>query len=331
MAAQAGKKAGRDFVIIERGDWAVFAMMVVALVAVAVWAVWGTIETTVRSEGIIISAAGVREIQAPEPVVVEQLLVEEGDIVAVGDPVAKLDLPRLRTDIEEADQRLSDILDERRQVRERNKPAARGDGAVLGSSFDRGWQSYLEYLKHVAKKRREDLQDLQAQLDEHSTLESPHAGRVIQIVTFPGERAQPGEAIVVIEPTDAPLRLVAFVPQRGERPRKGAQVSILPSTVDPDEYGYVKGTVRSVSLTPQSRSAMMRFLHNEDVVNRLSQQGEPYRVEIEIERDEDTATGFAWTLGAGPSFRLPSGTLCSADIVVREVSPLALAFPSSNR
>lgn len=331
MADEERAGAARRFALIRRGDWAVGVTLVVVLSAAMVWAVWGEVETTVRSEGVIISAAGVREIQASEPVVVDRLLVEEGDIVEVGDPVAHLDLPLLRQEIEEADQRITDILDERRQVRERNKPAEADSREVFGSSFERGWQSYLKYLGSVAKKRREELQDLRAELAEQSVLESPYAGRVIQIETFPGERAQPGDAIVVIEPTSAPLRLVSFVPQRGERPREGARVTILPSTVDPDEYGYIEGTVRSVSLTPQSRSAMMRFLHNEDVVDRLSRQGEPYRVEIEFVPDETTATGFAWTLGSGPSFRLPSGTLCSADITVRRLSPISLAFPSLTR
>jgi HlyD family secretion protein len=72
---------------------------------------------------------------------------------------------------------------------------------------------------------------------------------------------------------------------------------------------------------------MTRLLGNEALVAKLMEQGPPIQVNVALERDPSTPTGYRWSSSHGPSLKISSGTLASGDVVVQEDPPFRLVIP----
>jgi HlyD family secretion protein len=125
------------------------------------------------------------------------------------------------------------------------------------------------------------------------------------------------------------LVAVLYVPpQEGKKVRAGLPVYLAPSTVKKEEYGYLRGTVRSVAEIPSSQEGMSKTLKNQQLVNQLAGHGAPFEVVVELERDAETPSGFRWTSSRGPSIDINTGTLTAAEVTVRQVRLISLLIPA---
>lgn len=71
-------------------SWLALVAAALLVVAVVIWTFWGTIPETCTVAGVISSSYGTNTLFSPVGGMVEELLVEEGDCVVVGTPVARL-------------------------------------------------------------------------------------------------------------------------------------------------------------------------------------------------------------------------------------------------
>ena len=60
------------------------------LLAALVWGVWGTIPTQAHGEGILLRQGGVSDLVSPANGQVAEVLVSVGDVIAKGQPVARI-------------------------------------------------------------------------------------------------------------------------------------------------------------------------------------------------------------------------------------------------
>jgi HlyD family secretion protein len=175
------------------------------------------------------------------------------------------------------------------------------------------------------------VQQAQAQLESARTLGSSAAvimstveGKVVSVRKQPGDLVAPGDIIAEVEAAggESTLQIVAFVPAAtGQRIQPGHPAQITVAGIRREEYGFLRGTVRSVSQyaeTPDAIAATMR-----DV--QISEAS--YRVLIEPTPDSATPTGYAWSTGTGPHTPIAGGTIVSVEVEVDQRAPISLVLP----
>src|SRR4029077_12893401 len=122
---------------------------------------------------------------------------------------------------------------------------------------------------------------------------------------------------------------VLFVPaSSGKRVQPGMVVQVAPSTVKREEYGAILGRVTWVADFPSTSRGMTRLLGNEALVNKLMTEGPPIQVDVALERDPSTPTGFRWSSSRGPAVKISSGTLADGSVVVSKDRPMRLVIPT---
>lgn len=176
------------------------------------------------------------------------------------------------------------------------------------------------------RQHRGQLALLEQQLQDESEVRSPYDGRVVEHLVDPGETVQPGQTILNIEFLDRPFKVFLFA-EEGKRIVAGMPVKLLPSGITAEEFGYFLGTVRSVSPTPLSPAGMTRILRNDALVSLFRGAGGAHLVEVEVQLDPSTPSGFAWTTRNGPDLQFGSGTVLFGMVTVRQQAPITLVIP----
>jgi HlyD family secretion protein len=173
------------------------------------------------------------------------------------------------------------------------------------------------------------VRELNAKLTENVSVVSSYAGRVLEILADRGDVVSPGSPILSVEVVSQELVAVLFVPaSAGKKVEPGMPVRVAPSTVKREEYGSILGRVTWVAEFPSTSRGMNRLLGNEDLVNKLMAEGPPIQVDVALERDPATPTGFRWSSSQGPSVKISSGTLAQGDVIVRADRPIRLVIPT---
>lgn len=173
-----------------------------------------------------------------------------------------------------------------------------------------------------------ELRERQARLAESSRVVAPRAGRVLELLVDRGDVVSPGTPIFNLEVMSEELMAVLFVPATaGKRIEPGMTARLSPSTVKREEYGAMLGKVVWVAEFPSTERGMTRLLGNEALVARLLEEGPPIQVNVALQRDPATPTGYRWSSSMGPSVKISSGTLASGTIVVRQERPISLLIP----
>jgi len=193
---------------------------------------------------------------------------------------------------------------------------------------DQQLDQQLEARQTAIRDLELEIKELEAKLGENVNVLSPYSGRVLEVLANRGDVVSPGTAILSLEVLSENLQAVLFVPaSAGKKVQKGMAVRISPSTVKREEYGSLLGKVTWVAEFPSTARGMTRLLGNEALVAKLMDQGPPIQVNVELERDPATPTGYRWSSSRGPSLKISSGTLATGDVVVQEDPPFRLVIP----
>lgn len=166
--------------------------------------------------------------------------------------------------------------------------------------------------------------------NESTLVYSPYDGRVLEIRLSENALINAGVAMLTIEQTGISNEIEARVyitPQDGKKIKINMDVQISPSTVKPEEFGFMLGKVRSVSQFPSSADTAMNDLRNDSLVKTLFQDGSPITMRADLMHTNATSSGYKWSSPKGPETKIESGTLCSATITVRKDRPIGLVIP----
>jgi multidrug resistance efflux pump len=155
-------------------------------------------------------------------------------------------------------------------------------------------------------------------------------GRVDSVVVERGMLVSRGQNVAVVKVRQEPLEAFVFVSgEDGKQLKKGMNVQVAPSTVKAEQYGYIRGKVISVSQFPVTEDEMFLLLENQSLVDALRTENAQLRVDVKLQKDPSTPSGFGWSSSQGPPFEITRGTLCTANFVLGEERPLDLVLPSS--
>ena len=210
-------------------------------------------------------------------------------------------------------------------------------------------QSFL--LQEEQRKQKNELNLLGLQVDEAARevallaaqdassmqIRSVFAGRVVEIKAQNGMVLSMGSNILTLERsvgnTEAaaaeirlPLVALVFVDAaQGKLLHVGMPVEITPTNVKRQEFGFIRSAISTVSNFPSSSLGIQQLLQNPSVVKELTGEKVPAQFQATLLTRADGA--YAWSGAARQPPVVRSGSMCAAEIVVRQRAPYEYVWP----
>ncbi len=187
--------------------------------------------------------------------------------------------------------------------------------------------------QRIAQEARR-VEQLEETFETNSKIRSPHSGRVVEVLTDDGVVVNLGTPLFKVKnelniQEDDKLRGILYVAaQDGKKIKAGMEALVVPSTVQPQEHGFMKAKVTYVSEFPVTQQGMMTSMKNDQLVQGLLALGAPFEVYVEFEEDPEAFSGYKWTSSGGPEIAINAGTSCSGNITVREAPPIVMVIPA---
>ena len=230
----------------------------------------------------------------------------------------------------ELEDRRDNLVSTQQKITESLNEVQRLDGEMRETETQRELDRLASQFK--VNEARRQMEQLAGTLDRDSRLASPIDGQVFEIKVSAGGVLAAGTPVVAIESEGTSLQAVVYIPaDRGKNVEPGMEVRVEPSTVKREEFGTMVGKVATISEFPVTPEGMAAVLHNDTLVKHFSQEGTPYAVVVQLQRDPATFSGYHWSSGAGPPIHLSTGTLARAEVTTRESPPIDLVVPIMKR
>ena len=200
--------------------------------------------------------------------------------------------------------------------------------AVARQSFETAVADRLEALSESDA----DLNVLLAQREQHNKIYSPVDGVVVAVDVDLQEFITSGQQVLRIEtgaPSEKKLHCLAYLPARmGKRIQQGMRCQLMPEVTYYNEYGYLLGTIRSISEFPATRDDLLiEFGDSAIVDSMLLKQPDGLLVNIELLADASTPTGYRWSSAQGFPDPLEQGTPTQVRVIYGEITPIQLVSP----
>ncbi len=201
----------------------------------------------------------------------------------------------------------------------------------LNIGFDLQQKININKQRIAENERR--LKHLQERYDIQTNIRSSYAGKVLEVLTDAGVIVGQGTPLFKLKNENQAagdkLRGVLYIPsQDGKKIKEGMEALIVPSTVQPQEYGFMKGKITYVSDFPITQKGMMMTVKNDQLVQGLLSRGALFEVYVEFEKDEEAFSGFRWTSAKGPQIAINEGTSCMGKITVKSEPPATMVVPA---
>ncbi|MEU5891012.1 HlyD family efflux transporter periplasmic adaptor subunit [Streptomyces sp. NPDC047461] len=240
--------------------WLALSVTVVVMAAASVWAVTGSVASTVSASAILTHGQGSYILQSPVAGQVTAVLAEEGEQLPANSPVLKV-----RT--------------------------SQGDSVV----------------RSVA------------------------AGRVTALAATIGQIIQTGANVAAVEKvahTKDPLYATVYVPAENAASIPAhAAVDLTVSSVPTQEYGVLRGHVKSVDRSAQSAQQISAFLGDSQLGEQFTKDGRPVAVLVKLDKASGTKSGYKWSSKDGPPFTLTSMTVATGSIRLADQRPVDWLLP----
>ncbi len=196
----------------------------------------------------------------------------------------------------------------------------------------------IKQRTNIAKQQiaeiERNLKHLQERYDIQTNIRSSYSGEVVEVLSEAGIVVGQGTPLFKLKnqnqiSDDGKLRGVLYIPsQDGKKIKEGMEALVVPSTVQPQEYGFMKGKVTYVSDFPITQKGMMMTVKNDQLVSGLLSMGALFEVYVEFEEDKEAFSGFKWTSAQGPEVAINEGTSCMGKITVKTEPPAAIVVPA---
>jgi HlyD family secretion protein len=241
--------------------------------------------------------------------------------------VADLEAQRRQLDVQEAEsqraylQNLNTIREIQAQLQNLVSVEAQPNQQKLETGFNR--ENQIEQV-------RQNIAQLELQLQDQSTITSPHTGHILEMAVVSGQVIDPGKPLASLEIEDENeelLSLTYFLDQDGKQIEPGMMAQVTPSIVKRERYGGIVGEVSSVSQFPLTTQEITAMVGNSELAQNFTRNGPPLQVSIALETDESNASGYAWTSSQGPDEAITSGTTTTVQVRVGEIAPIAYIIP----
>ncbi len=183
----------------------------------------------------------------------------------------------------------------------------------------------------TVEDKQRSLKVLQHELSLQAEVKSPYSGQVVEVQSDPGTLVQAGGPILMLQPDVETLEVVAFVSAlKVKEVKPGMEVQIVPASVKAEEFGYMKGEVRTVDEYPATDAHITSVFQNNALASAVT-GGPAHEVRVTLRRSAATPSGYEWSSKNGAPVKITPATLCSVEIVTREQAPITLVIPGIRR
>ncbi|MCC6133889.1 MAG: NHLP bacteriocin system secretion protein [Candidatus Contendobacter sp.] len=190
----------------------------------------------------------------------------------------------------------------------------------------------LAELRIRAQSLTRQAANLRREYERDRQVLATTAGAIAEIGVDVDDPVIAGQVIarlLVNDAGEARLTAIAYLPAaEGKKVKAEMAARVSPSTVKFELEGYILGRVVRIAELPASREGLLRRLKNAVLVEEILKAGTPFEVEVELQRDATTPSGYAWTSGEGPDIRIEPGTLARTEVVVERIHLISLIFPA---
>ncbi len=235
--------------------WLVLSVTVMVMAAASVWAVTGSVASTVSAPAILTHGQGSYILQSPVAGQVTAVFAKQGRRLAADAPVLKV-----RTD---------------------------KGGTVV---------------RTVA------------------------AGRITALAVTIGTIISTGANVASVEKVadaDDPLYATVYVPAENAAViPSDAAVDLTVQSVPTQQYGVLRGRVKSVDHSTQNPQQITAYLGDSQLGEQFTKAGRPVAVLVRLDRSSGTKSGYTWSSAGGPPFRLDSMTMASGSIRLADERPI---------
>ncbi|MFI2346056.1 HlyD family efflux transporter periplasmic adaptor subunit [Streptomyces sp. NPDC019443] len=157
------------------------------------------------------------------------------------------------------------------------------------------------------------------------------AGRLTALVATIGSVVTTGADVAAVERIDKPddpLMAVLYVPaDSGSTVPVGASVDLTVQSVPTQQYGVLRGRVKAVGRTAQTRQRITGFLGSSQLGEQFSKKGQPVAVLVRLDPSSRTESGHSWSSADGPPYAVDSMTLTTGAIRLSEQHPIDWLLP----
>ncbi|MEU5208487.1 HlyD family efflux transporter periplasmic adaptor subunit [Streptomyces sp. NPDC020742] len=157
------------------------------------------------------------------------------------------------------------------------------------------------------------------------------AGRLTSMVASIGAVVTTGADIASVERvahSGDPLTATLYVPaDRAATVPVGASVDLTVQSVPSQQYGVLRGRVRAVGRTAQTRQRIGAYLGSSQLGEQFSKAGPPVAVLVQLDAAPHSRSGYTWSTSDGPPFTLDSMTLASGAVHLAAQHPIDWLLP----
>ena len=232
----------------------------------------------------------------------------------------------------------SQVANTKQQIEASKNAIERLKGQIVETSNQQNNLGFDLQQKVTLQNQRiaEAERNLHFLIEKHDTqrnIRSPYDGEVVEVLTDAGIMVGLGAPLFKLkninETKHAQLRGVLYIPSKdGKKIKKGMHTLVVPSTVQPQEYGFIKGKVTYVSDFPITQQGMLTSVKNDQLAKGFLANGPLFEVHIDFEKDPNSYSGFKWTSAKGPDIFIKEGTSCKGKITIEEEAPVTIVVPA---
>jgi multidrug efflux pump subunit AcrA (membrane-fusion protein) len=158
---------------------------------------------------------------------------------------------------------------------------------------------------------------------EERAINSSSDGLIVNLPMEEGSRVVPGILLAEILPVSRgsrdPIEVIAYVSlYEAQRIEVGMPVEVSPLNIPQQEFGFLRGTVRSVGQFPSNTTLASNFM-----VDNLP----VIEVRVTLEPDESVSSGYTWSIGSGPDRPLQVGVAATVNVIVDTQRPIERILP----
>ena len=160
----------------------------------------------------------------------------------------------------------------------------------LNLGFELEQKININKQKIAETERR--LKQLEERYDLQTNVRSSYVGEVVELLTEAGVVVGQGTTLFKLKTQNhvagqsENLRGVLYIPSKdGKKIEEGMEALIVPSTVQPQEFGFMKGKVTYVSDFPVTQKGMVMTVKNDQLVQGLLSMGALFEIYVEFEKD----------------------------------------------
>ena len=200
-----------------------------------------------------------------------------------------------------------------------------GDAEVSIESYEQQFDNEKSIVLHDLEAQRDSLLNSADKKEIRAT----GKGKVYDLFVSVGTAvAQGSEVAQLLNSEEASETVICYVKiSDAKKIEEGMEAHVFPSTIDKEEYGHIIGKVTSVKNHVASNFDMKTQLGEESLIEEFSKEGAVQEVQVTLELDPTTESGYKWSSNKGADVKLSAGTLVSVTVVTENKEPVDVVIP----